>query len=149
VITDDNFADTLWQKIESTYGHYTRQVHMEDLGQVLAPFLPSQVLQHALSQQSLSPATCRIDGVVFLADISGFTRMCEQFAGGHVPLSSILSEETVDKLRSSDAGYASSMRINNSMEAQGVGAEGVRNVLNLYFRRLIEVIEEFLGDGVV
>lgn len=142
-----SFRGKLAKKIEAVYGPFVN-VDPSEIGPVLAPFLSYGVLQHALNADQLVPSSYRAPGVILLADISGFTRMCEQFAGGGVSLASLIKESRSSSGAVSTDGFASARyRINNSTEAQGVGAEGVRNVLNIYFRRLIEIIEDFQGDG--
>lgn len=142
-----SFRGKLAKKIEAVYGPFVN-VDVSEIGPVLAPFLSFGVLQHAMTTDQLVPSSHRVPGVILLADISGFTRMCEQFAGGGASLASLIKGSQSSSGVVSTDGFASARyRINNSTEAKGVGAEGVRSVLNIYFRRLIEIIEDFQGDG--
>ncbi|CAM9444854.1 unnamed protein product, partial [Phaeothamnion confervicola] len=119
----------------------------------MATFVPTLVLDklQAMSAQRgrapMRPAVQQVDAVLMMADVSGFTKLCEAFANGlvPVPMKEALSASTGNAVSSAKIG-TQLYRLNNEHELAGFGAEGVREVLNHYFNQLISKVDRHGGD---
>jgi class 3 adenylate cyclase len=113
-----------------------------------ASFVPSIVLQHINRKngESLEPHSEEIEGVVIIADMSGFTKLSEHLAQGN------MNAEKGGLLKGNNSGLsavgatARLFRLSNKSEQESHGAEKLRACLNSYFGKLITIIEHARGD---
>ncbi|GMH52011.1 hypothetical protein TL16_g01138 [Triparma laevis f. inornata] len=90
----------------------------------MAKFSSTLVLEHIRHMQTEGEATVQcseFEGAAMIVDVSGFTKMCEEFSKGGGGL-------------------------NNEAEAAGRGGERVREVLEAVMGGIIHVVDEYGGD---
>ncbi|GMI06814.1 hypothetical protein TrVE_jg14385 [Triparma verrucosa] len=125
----------------------------------MAKFSSTLVLEHIRHMQTEGEATvqCKeFEGAAMIVDVSGFTKMCEDFSkggGGDRNDQKSRRKTAVDtgkeseELTANAATFATTLyRLNNEAEAAGRGGERVREVLEAVMGGIIHVVDEYGGD---
>ena len=123
----------------------------------MAKFSSTLVLEHIRHMQTEGDASVQceeFEGATMIVDVSGFTKMCEEFSKGlggddkeTRAKSKSVGERNGDELTANAATFATTLyRLNNEAEAAGRGGERVREVLEAVMGGIIHVVDEYGGD---
>jgi class 3 adenylate cyclase len=125
----------------------------------LARFIPSHVLRKLEPGTPDAPLKPYVEliphAAIMCLDVSGYTKMCEQFSRGKAPSTVFRANHP-----SAEGGSATSQvsvsvasatatalfRMSNENETAGFGAESVRLALSSVFGKLIEIVDQCGGD---
>mmetsp|Transcript_7959 Transcript_7959/g.16012 ORF Transcript_7959/g.16012 Transcript_7959/m.16012 type:complete len:1543 (-) Transcript_7959:52-4680(-) len=117
----------------------------------MSKFSSTLILEHVRHIGDNSDASVQCDefeGAAMIVDVSGFTKMCEEFSkGGGGTHQSVKKSDTEDGTHTTAATFATTLyRFNNEQELEGSGGEKVREVLETIMGGIIHVVDEHGGD---
>ena len=117
----------------------------------MAKFSSTLILEHVrhIGENSDASVQCdEFEGATMIVDVSGFTKMCEEFSkGGGRNQKKVNASDMEDGTHTTAATFATELyRFNNEQELEGSGGEKVREVLETIMGGIIHVVDEHGGD---
>jgi len=117
----------------------------------MSKFSSTLILEHVrhIGEHSDASVQCdEFEGATMIVDVSGFTKMCEEFGkGGGERSKKMTKSQADDGGHTTAATFATSLyRFNNEQELAGSGGEKVREVLETIMGGIIHVVDEHGGD---
>lgn len=117
----------------------------------MAKFSSTLILEHVrhIGENSDASVQCdEFEGATMIVDVSGFTKMCEEFSkGGGRNQKKKDKSEMDDGTHTTAATFATVLyRFNNEQELEGSGGEKVREVLETIMGGIIHIVDEHGGD---